>query len=479
VSDVAIDRVEREDIELFIQSSLAGTGQAEFGEGHDAQALSLDFLHDYMRVTARPFYARCLALGLSDHAVGLILHRLLAAGAPVEAAERAVEGALIARALARLPPQRVYRLTRGLRKAGVNNRRTRAALRRWLSGRDLAFDALKYRRGLHALVGYAHPAIPEEIARFLFVSPAKTKRWTTPLLELWRRAHFDQRALFALPFTVAEGLAARRGIPRERLLGAMADRLTAAERARTLRQRAPEGEVPALAELLRLGLDRLCRFALSLPRSARVEALPRLRAALDALSGALCRRAGLRLPRTALIYDRSYSASGSDEKPLRPLSVALGVEAILRAAARSLSVIPTAERPGERVDGQIEPLLLDPFGATDLAAALIAALREGPDLVVIVSDGAENSPPGAFAQVWEIATRRLGLSPVVLHLNPVYDGARFTLLSLAPVLPARGLRGPSELPVQINLYGLGTPSDPRPRLRALADRLLKETPDGD
>jgi hypothetical protein len=98
---------------------------------------------------------------------------------------------------------------------------------------------------------------------------------------------------------------------------------------------------------------------------------------------------------------------------------------------------------------------------------------------VIVSDGAENSPPGAFAQVWEIATRRLGLSPVVLHLNPVYDGARFTLLSLAPGLPARGLRGPSELPVQINLYGLGTPSDPRPRLRALADRLLKETPDGD
>ena len=479
MDDAAIDRVEREDIELFIQVSLSATGQAEFGEGRADQALSLDFLHDYLCGTARPFYARCLALGLSDHAVALILHKLLAAGAPQDPAEREVEGALIARALARLPPQRVYRLARGLRRAGVNNRRTRAVLRRWLGGRDLAFDALKYRRGLVALVGHAHAALPAELARFLFVSHGKTKRWTTPLLELWRRAHFDQRALFALPFTVAEGLAARRGIPRERLLAAMADRLTAAERARTVRQRAPEGEVPALAELLHLGLDRLCRFALSLPVSTRTAALPRLRAALDSLSGALCRRAGLRLPRTVLIYDRSFSASGSDEKPLRPLTVALGVEAILWAAATSLRVIPTAERPGERIDGQIEPLLLDPFGATDLATALIAALREGPELIVIVSDGAENSPPGAFAQVWEIATRRLGIAPALLHLNPVYHAEHLSLLRLAPALPARGLRGASELPVQINLYGLGAPSDPRPRLRALADRLIEETADGD
>jgi hypothetical protein len=61
-------------------------------------------------------------------------------------AQRHVEGRLIARRLALLPPPRVYKLFGELRGAKVNNRRTRAIMRDWLAARpDLAFDAVKYR----------------------------------------------------------------------------------------------------------------------------------------------------------------------------------------------------------------------------------------------------------------------------------------------------------------------------------------------
>ena len=45
------------------------------------------------------------------------------------------EAPLIAPRLATLPPQRVYGLFGALRRAGVNNRRTRAIMRDWLSAR--------------------------------------------------------------------------------------------------------------------------------------------------------------------------------------------------------------------------------------------------------------------------------------------------------------------------------------------------------
>jgi len=65
----------------------------------------------------------------------LIIRNLLLTSAEVGPEERRREGRLIARRPETLPPQRVYRLFRELRRAKANNRRIRAIMRDWLAGR--------------------------------------------------------------------------------------------------------------------------------------------------------------------------------------------------------------------------------------------------------------------------------------------------------------------------------------------------------
>jgi hypothetical protein len=466
------DAVEREDLEIFIQASLSATGQAEFGEEAAEQALSLGFLHEYMLGTCRPFYARCLALGLNHQAISRIVISLLRAGAPADAEERALEGRLIASALQSLPPQRVYRLARRLRQLGVNNRRTRSTLKAWFQRRDAAFDAVKYGRSLRLLCRHIHLAPAGELQAFLFRSRPQGRVWQTPLFELWRRAHHDQRALLQLPLTVAEGLAARRGIPRERLLKAMAGTMTAAERGRSLAQRLQPGQTPTADGLAQMGLTRLCAYALSLSLEQRRRWLLPLREAQDRCAHRLQRRSGLRLPRVGLVLDRSWSSSGSRERSRHPLALALGLEALLRACADEVICLPTASRLEELVSDRWEPLLAEPWGHTDLATPILQGLQAGVDLLIVVSDGAENSPPGAAAEVLRLARERLGLRPPLLHLNPVYCADSFRLRGLGPGLQAFGIRQAEDLPVILHLVGWGEASDPRVRLSLLAQRYL-------
>ncbi|MEE4599531.1 hypothetical protein V2J94_48430, partial [Streptomyces sp. DSM 41524] len=151
------------------------TGQREFRSGAISQHLSLDFLHTYVRVNYRRVYAACLALDINDHNAARIVLGLLETAGEASAEERRAEGRLIAARLALLPPQRVYRLFGEVRRAGINNRRTRAILRDWLAARpDLGHDAVKYRSGVKTAARHVHLRCPEgparraEVGAFLF-----------------------------------------------------------------------------------------------------------------------------------------------------------------------------------------------------------------------------------------------------------------------------------------------------------------------
>lgn len=149
--------VAAEDVLLFVNAAITATGQREFRSTAYQQQLSLDFLHEYVRVNYRRVYAAALALDINDHNAALIVRGLLEHAADASAGERRAEGRLIAARLAKLPPQRVYRLFRALRAAGVNNRRTRAIMRDWLTARpDPAHDAVKYRAGLKTAARHVH-----------------------------------------------------------------------------------------------------------------------------------------------------------------------------------------------------------------------------------------------------------------------------------------------------------------------------------
>ncbi|WP_405986316.1 hypothetical protein [Streptomyces sp. NBC_00872] len=493
------DLIAAEDVLLFVNAAVTATGQREFHSGAHAQRLSLAFLHEYVRVNYRPVYAASLALDINDHNAVLIIEALLRTPRAAGPEEKRVEGRLIARRLTMLPPQRVYRLFRGLRAAGVGNRRTRAILREWLATRpDLGHDAVKYRNGLKSAARHFHLPLSSgttasrtatsgtaELGDFLF-EPGRRKRYEHGLLDAYRRAHFEQGALYELPFTVAEGFAVKHGIPRGAFLERMEPRMTRLERLRTQRSvlagsavgangtdadSAPE----ARTDLTVMPLTRLALYVLSLAMDERM----RRRAELTrALRTAARRAAGPYTGtwgRVAAVLDDSYSSSGSGEKRRRPLATALSCHFLLDALAAPGSYTPLW------TSGCVDPLLVRPYGPTPLGTRIIDALDQAPDRLVIVSDGWDNAPPGLAGEVlrvWRTRLDREGRTSAV-HLNPVYDADGFDVRRLAPSVPTAGIRDAEDLPALVEIAQFAEGRTGLAELRAYLDRRVQRFVDDD
>ncbi|MFE1379928.1 hypothetical protein ACFW6S_13395 [Streptomyces sp. NPDC058740] len=456
------DLVAAEDVLLFVNAAVTATGRREFRSTAEEQRLSLDFLHEYVCVNYRPLYAAALALDINDHNAALIVERLLRT--PREAGPG--EGRLIAARLAVLPPPRVYRLIGRLRAAGVNNRRTRAIVRDWLGGRpDLAHDAVKYRPGLKAAVRHAHLPLTgfaeagAEVGDFLF-SPGRRSRYAHPTLEAFRRAHHEQGALYELPFTVAEGFAARHGVAREVFLERIAPRMTRLERLRTR---------PARAGLDVMPLTRLALYVLSLPFRERAERRAELTGALGAAARRVAGPYAGSWGRVAAVLDDSFSSSGSAVQRRRPLAVALGCHFLLEALAE-----PGAYT-AHWTSGGRDPLLVRPWGPTPLGARIVDALEGGPERLVIVSDGWDNAPPGLAGEVLRVWRTRLdpaGRTSVV-HVNPVYDADAFDVRRLAPGVPTAGIRDAEDLPALVEIARFAEGRERLAALRAYLDRRVE------
>ncbi|MER6001287.1 hypothetical protein ABT120_22165 [Nonomuraea angiospora] len=430
------DLIECEDVLIFANAAITSTGQREFHGTAGEQRLSLDFLHRYVQGNYPDLYAAALALDINDHNAALIIANLLSG--------RAGDGRLIAWRLERMSPPRVYRLFRRLRRDGVNNRRTRAVVRDWLTGRpDLAFDAVKYRAQVKSAVRHAHLRLPGELGDFLF-APFSRARYETPVLEAWRRAHFDKSALYDLPYTVAEGFAARHGIGREIFLERIAPRLTRLERLR-LTESASRDKVDTEADLAAMPLVRLASYILSLRAdvraSRRAELVGALRAAAARVAGA---RAGT-WGSVAAVLDDSFSSFGSPVKRRRPLAVALACHYLLEALA--------GDYRGLWLSRRTDPLQVRPYGPTPLGHRILDALEHRPGLLVIVSDGWDNAPPGLAGEVLRVWRRKLdpGGEVGIVHVNPVYDADRFDVRRLSPMVPTAGIRDAEDLPALVEL----------------------------
>lgn len=418
--------IECEDVLLFANAAITATGQREFRGGAGEQRLSLDFLHRYVHGNYPDLYAATLALDVNDHNAALIIRNVLKACG---------DGPLISRRLARMSPPRVYRLFGELRRDGVNNRRTRAAIRDWLLARpDLALDAVKYRAALKAAVRHAHLRLPGELGDFLF-APHRRARFDTPVLEAWRRAHYDKQALYELPYTVAEGFAARHGIGRGVFLERIAPRLTRLERLRLA------GATGLTADLAAMPLVRAASYVLSLPYGERRKHVAALRAAAARAAGP---RRGTWGSVTAVLDD-SFSSFGSPVKRRRPLAVALACHYLLEALAGSYR--------GLWVSGLTDPVMARPDGPTPLGHRILDALDPRPDRLLIVSDGWDNAPPGLAAEVLRVWRRRLDPAGEVsvVHLNPVYEADRFEVHRLSPLVPTAGIRDAEDLPALVEL----------------------------
>lgn len=451
----APDRVCHEDLSLFLRTATTATGQATFyGSGGEE---GLRFLHTYMAGNYRHLYARCLGAGINDHHRQRVITELLAA----PAGKDPVEGALIAAALATLPTQRAYKALAALATRGVHNRRARAITREFLGSRqDLVFEAVKYRRLVRVVHKHFHLHPPGELAEFLFTAPSSRRRFSNPLLDRHRAAHFSKEAIFSLPFTVAEGFAGRRGVSRKDLLSRTQAQITALERLR-LQRSADAEEVDLSIDLGRTPLTRLALYLLSRPAAWRQAHLAEAQAALQTAAHRALRRHPLPEGHIVAVLDRSASSVGARETHLRPLAVALGIDALLRAGCPSYQGFWT---PGPGDDPMSTTLVtLEPTGTTQLAGPLLAALASRPAWVIVVSDGFENDPPGAVEGIARLYRAHLGDTRFV-HVNPTYDGETLQPRPLAPAgpegaehLPTVGIRDAEDLPSILAVLNVSSP----------------------
>lgn len=463
--------ITREDLSLFLNACTVATSQKEFYSSETEQRVSLRFLHEYICGNYRSLYARTLAAGINHHNQSEVIFQLLSSGKQCPEALRPLENRLITAALKALPPHRAWKLLMRLQESRVNNRRTRKITQHFLESRkDLPFDAVKYRRKVRAAMQHAHLKPEGEVSRFVFEGIKKP--FEHPLLETYRLAHYSKEKIFDLPYSIAEGFAAKHNLNRADFLKRIQSKMTDRERLRL--QEKSAGQVAF--DPARVSLTELCSYLLGLPLNERRERAEEMHLWLQqAALSALKRTGPLPLPhhKVAAVLDNSYSSSGSEVKQNRPLAVALSVDALLRASGGVYQAFWT--RPVQ------DPLFTHARGQTFLAERLLDALEWGAQTVLLVTDACENDVPGAFDQIYR-AYRKMGGKASIIHLNPVFDAENFQVKPLSRDLPALGLRAGEELPTALAFgqfsTGQSTLQDLEAYLTTRAEKLFALTGGG-
>ncbi|MFI1383245.1 hypothetical protein [Embleya sp. NPDC020886] len=447
----------------FLDVAVAATGRASFYNTRDEQLALEQDAHRAMVALDRRLYAGLVCSpGATDRSRQLGVLHLLDTPAHED------DGTAVYDAVAALTVPRRLKLFGLLAERRVNNARVRRLILRTVLGsaslelwsvryRDKLADALRHAWGLRMsgilrsiltrlLAGArldakeqrilareidrwaADPALARECVAFVLGADGP---YTLPLPVAYRAARTDLAAGAALPFETLEGLRGRFH-PNEkpaRVLELTAERLTAGQR--LARQRhAERAGVEVEVDLDRYDAVRLYLYAFATGMTDDLAAALDRRAAAGAAGLDLADR------RIALVLDGSASMRGGLDQPLRPIATVLALRDALRAAA--------AECHDVWIGGVPDGRLVRPAGATSAAEALVAALRTGAELIVVIGDGYENAPAGRFAQVLD-AAHTLGIAVPVVQLSPVLAAEATGLRGYAPDLPLAPVHRPEAL----------------------------------
>ncbi|MCO7223285.1 hypothetical protein [Pleionea sp. CnH1-48] len=433
--------IEGEDLVLFINACFTCTGQNEFYEEAYEQGLSIDFLHQYILGNYRRLYALTLATGINHYNQALIIFNLLSSGAPSFAANKLEESNLIWLSLQSLPANRVFKLFATLKKQKVNNRRTRAVIKRYLASRkDPAFDAVKYRTKVKQAIMHAHLKVCDERGRFLFEKESR-KPFETPIFDSFQRAKYSKQAIYELPYTVAEGLAQKQGIPRNVFLKSIESNLTKNEKLRLQKSAQRQKKVSLDVDFKTVDVTRLSLYWLSLPYETRKVLKDKFESALDYHAQKLIAGTQLARDKVAVVIDRSFSMWGSQEKQRRPLAVGFAIHQVLKRVVKDYSVFWSTPVKDD--------LFVQPKGQSNIAEPFVNALKQEPDVLIIVSDGFENDPTGLTSQIYQswLKIKSRTRNTNIIHINPVYDANRFDVKKLSEGITSVGIRNVEDIAV--------------------------------
>lgn len=153
--------------------------------------------------------------------------------------------------------------------------------------------------------------------------------------------------------------------------------------------------------------------------------------------------------RLALVLDLSGSMASSGERLYHPAALSLALARILQQRVRMLSF--------HQVGGEADletGALPQPQGASDLAEGILAAARQHPQAILVISDGYENVRQGDADEVVR-GLRLLGFTMPIYQVVPLFaateDLSQRRLGNSLQVLPMEHEAGVSELLVRLKL----------------------------
>lgn len=435
---VYTEKVQKDDLLMFINACYTCTGQDEFYENEFSQNVSISFFHEYMLVNYRNLYAKFLQTGINHFNMILIIKNLLKTGKNIDKIQRRKEIEIIKKAFDILPPQRVYKIFTSLSEEKINNRSVRYLIKDYiLNKRDMYFDAIKYKTKFKASVRHIHLKLSEELNTFLYGDYLKSKGFKNELLEAYRKSHYAREYLYELPFTIAEGLAQKFNIKKETFINNIQDKLTHNERLRLQNSIKDLKNTKIEINPNKLSLTNLTLYILSLPFEERIRDSEKLEEYLKNSIKSI-KMFNLNYKKVVAILDRSFSSSGSQEKQRRPLGVALASYYFLKENVKEFYPLWTLEPKNV--------LSVYPKGATNIAERLIEALEINPDIIFIFSDGFENSPSGAVDEVMRVYEKLKIKTIPIIHFNPVFNSESYEPKKLSERIITLGIRNAEDIP---------------------------------
>jgi len=166
-----------------------------------------------------------------------------------------------------------------------------------------------------------------------------------------------------------------------------------------------------------------------------------------------------------ILCDDSFSMSGSDDQKLRALAVTYATVEMLKNLGHKTTTITTS---GRRMS-----VTNNPVGESNLASPLIKLLKQGPEVIFVVSDGYENAPEGRFGEVLKIVRDKLRIDIPIYHFNPVSAAeSKIALKRLSNDVTITPVSNPEKM--GLTLFKTMIAADPKQGVVELFNMVLPE-----
>lgn len=481
---VSLSRLSKDEKELlgvafssFLDAASTDTGRATANNTKEEQEKASARIHKDLFEIDRGIYGLSLLLpGVTDRTRQSGLANLLGAeGSDGSVLSQEQESMIVSRLTGDLPPPRMLKMFEQFREKKINNSRTRKLiLRSILKSPKAAFWAVKYRRKIGSALVHAwgqrmsgaiksivrKPTITrtnkeeailhDNVFRFCEIGEGCAFKNTTEaeevvgfvlgaswdfnssLLKAYQSARNDLEAGKKLPVEVLEGFRGRfhKGTSREKLLELVKKDLTKDQKLNMQRQ-LKKADVKVDVDPKDYDSVRLYIYAMEMGMTRE------FRKALDQKAKKSAQGMPVRYKKAGIVVDASSSMMGDRTQKNKPLAITLATRDMLEAASDKSVVRYAGGKDAEL--GMVYPC-----GDTSLSSSLVEVLKEGPEIVFILSDGYENAPAGRLAEVIGLV-RKLGIKTPIHQISPVLAAESSGVRHLAEGVSALPIHRPEAM----------------------------------